>query len=114
PVLHDQGARPRHGAGAGHRGSHGGRNGRPDLGDAGAGRRRRVQDVLSGNRGPVTVTRVLVVDDEPGLRQSLGLLLGASGFAVKAEGDGRRGLERDIALPYELILYVDRTPGIIR
>ena len=32
--------------------------------------------------------RVLVVDDEPGLRQSLGLLLADAGYAVTAEGDG--------------------------
>ena len=39
------------------------------------------------------MTRVLVVDDEPGLRQSLGLLLTDAGFEVAAESDGRRALE---------------------
>ena len=32
--------------------------------------------------------RVLVVDDEPGLRQSLGLLLSDAGYDVVAEASG--------------------------
>src|SRR3989454_946765 len=43
----------------------------------------RSQDVLPGG-----MTRVLVVDDEPGLRQSLGLLLADAGYDVAAEGNG--------------------------
>ena len=56
--------------------------------------------------------RVLVVDDEPGLRQSLGLLLADAGYAVTAEGDGRRGLERALAEPFDLILCDVRMPGL--
>ena len=54
--------------------------------------------------------RVLVVDDEPGLRQSLGLLLSDSGYTVIAEQNGRRGLERATAEPFDVILCDVRMP----
>src|ERR671925_129773 len=50
------------------------------------------------------MSRVLVVDDEPGLRQSLGLLLGDAGYDVVAEGSAARALERARAEPFDLIL----------
>jgi two-component system response regulator AtoC len=53
-----------------------------------------------------------VVDDEPGLRQSLGLLLGDAGYTVAAEGDSRRALERAAAEPFDLILCDVRMPGL--
>jgi two-component system response regulator AtoC len=56
------------------------------------------------------VSRVLVVDDEPGLRQSLGLLLADAGYEVVAEGDGQRALERALAEPFDLILSDVRMP----
>ena len=58
------------------------------------------------------MSRVLVVDDEPGLRQSLGLLLADAGYDVVAEGDGKRGLERALAEPFDLILCDVRMPGL--
>ena len=54
--------------------------------------------------------RVLVVDDEPGLRQSLGLLLTDAGYAVTAESDGRKALERALAEPFDLVLCDVRMP----
>jgi DNA-binding NtrC family response regulator len=54
--------------------------------------------------------RVLVIDDEPGLRQSLGLLLSDAGYAVTAESDGRRGLERALAEAFDLVLCDVRMP----
>src|SRR5947209_12553531 len=54
--------------------------------------------------------RVLVIDDEPGLRQSLGLLLADAGYEVAAEGDGMRGLERALAESFDLILCDVRMP----
>jgi two-component system response regulator AtoC len=54
--------------------------------------------------------RVLVIDDEPGLRQSLGLLLTDAGYAVSSESDGRRGLERAAAEPFDLVLCDVRMP----
>lgn len=56
------------------------------------------------------MSRVLIVDDEPGLRQSLGLLLGDAGYEVTAESDGRRGLDRALAEPFDLVLCDVRMP----
>ncbi len=54
--------------------------------------------------------RVLIIDDEPGLRQSLGLLLTDAGYTVIAEQNGKRGLERAIAEPFDLVLCDVRMP----
>jgi len=54
--------------------------------------------------------KVLVVDDEPGLRQSLGLLLTDAGYTVTAEQNGRRGLDRAIAEAFDLVLCDVRMP----
>ena len=54
--------------------------------------------------------KVLVVDDEPGLRQSLGLLLTDAGYTVTAEQNGRRALERATAEPFDLVLCDVRMP----
>jgi len=53
---------------------------------------------------------VLVVDDEPGLRQSLGLLLTDAGYTVTAEQNGRRALDRATAEPFDLVLCDVRMP----
>jgi len=58
------------------------------------------------------VTRVLVIDDEPGLRQSLGLLLADAGYDVAAERDGQKGLERALSEPFELLLCDVRMPEL--
>ena len=58
------------------------------------------------------MTRVLVIDDEPGLRQSLGLLLTDAGYEVSAESDGRRALERALREPFDLILCDVRMPEL--
>ena len=58
------------------------------------------------------MSRVLIVDDEPGLRQSLGLLLGDAGYEVAAESDGRRALDRATAEPFDLVLCDVRMPQL--
>src|SRR5438093_13456581 len=58
------------------------------------------------------MTRVLVVDDEPGLRQSLGLLLADAGYDVAAEGNGARALERALAESFDLVLCDVRMPEL--
>ncbi|HKW42082.1 MAG TPA: sigma-54 dependent transcriptional regulator [Gemmatimonadales bacterium] len=58
------------------------------------------------------MTRVLVVDDEPGLRHSLGLLLADAGYEVVAEGSGTHALERARAEPFDLILCDVRMPDM--
>jgi len=54
--------------------------------------------------------KVLIVDDEPGLRQSLGLLLSDAGYAVTAEQNGRRALERATTDTFDLVLCDVRMP----
>ena len=56
--------------------------------------------------------RVLIVDDEPGLRQSLGLLLTDAGYSVTAEQDGKRALERATAEQFDLVLCDVRMPAM--
>ena len=51
-----------------------------------------------------------MIDDEPGLRQSLGLLLSDAGYAITAESDGKRGLARALAEPFDLVLCDVRMP----
>ncbi len=53
-----------------------------------------------------------MVDDEPGLRQSLGLLLADAGYDVAAEGNGARALERALAEPFDLVLCDVRMPDM--
>ena len=54
--------------------------------------------------------RLLIVDDDVSLRQSLALLLGESGHAVEAEGDPERALARASAEEFDLILCDVRMP----
>ena len=54
--------------------------------------------------------RILIVDDDAGLRQSLGLLLKESGYEVTAEGDPEQALVRAGAEPVDLILCDVRMP----
>src|SRR6266508_3602578 len=58
------------------------------------------------------MSRVLIVDDEPGLRQSLGLLLADAGYDVAAESDGARALTRALAESCDLILCDVRMPEL--
>src|SRR5256885_3928334 len=58
------------------------------------------------------MNRVLVVDDEPGLRQSLGLLLADAGYDVAAEGNGARAVERALAESFDLVLCDVRMPAM--
>ena len=54
--------------------------------------------------------RILIVDDDAGLRQSLALLLRESGYEVAAEGDPEQALARAASDPFELILCDVRMP----
>ena len=56
--------------------------------------------------------RILVVDDDPGLRQSLGLLLSEAGHEVTAEGEARRALARAPEVDPDVILSDVRMPGM--
>ncbi len=56
--------------------------------------------------------RLLVIDDEAGLRQSLHLLLTDDGHAVTVAADGAAGLERALAEPFDAILCDVRMPAM--
>jgi two-component system response regulator AtoC len=56
------------------------------------------------------VAKVLVVDDDPGLRQSLGLLLEAEGYDLSAEGSPSRALALAAREPFDLILCDVKMP----
>jgi two-component system response regulator AtoC len=56
--------------------------------------------------------RLLVIDDEPGLRQSLRLILSEEGFDVSEEADGARGLARALAEPFDAVLCDVRMPAL--
>jgi two-component system, NtrC family, response regulator AtoC len=55
-------------------------------------------------------TSVLVIDDEPGLRQTLEILLGEEGYAVRTASDGEEGLKLALRDPPDLILCDVRMP----
>jgi two-component system response regulator AtoC len=54
--------------------------------------------------------KLLVIDDEPGLRQSLRLILAEEGFEVAESPDGERGLERALKEPFDAVLCDVRMP----
>jgi DNA-binding response OmpR family regulator len=59
--------------------------------------------------------RILVVEDEPGLRDGLVDLLRGDGHAVEAAADGATGAERGLAEPFDLVvldLMLPRLDGI--
>jgi DNA-binding NtrC family response regulator len=56
--------------------------------------------------------RILIVDDEAPLRQSLTLLLAESGYQIEAEGNPVHALARAIAEPFDLILCDVRMPEL--
>ncbi|MGH7533518.1 MAG: sigma-54-dependent transcriptional regulator [Gemmatimonadales bacterium] len=58
------------------------------------------------------MTKILIVDDDPGLRRSLGLLLGEAGYAVTSEGDPVRALDLSRNEPFDLILSDVKMPGL--
>jgi two-component system response regulator AtoC len=56
--------------------------------------------------------KILVVDDEPGLRHTLSLILGAEGHEVTVAADGTTALDMLAAAPVDLVLCDLRMPGI--
>ena len=56
--------------------------------------------------------KILVVDDDAGLRQSLGLLLQGDGIDVAAEGNPERALTRAAEESFDIILCDVRMPGM--
>ncbi len=55
---------------------------------------------------------VLIIDDEPGLRQTVSLILGEEGYDVQAASDGEEGLARALETEPEIILCDVRMPRV--
>jgi two-component system, NtrC family, response regulator AtoC len=55
---------------------------------------------------------VLIIDDEPGLRQTVSLILAEEGYEVQAAADGEDGLARALELKPDLILCDVRMPRL--
>jgi two-component system response regulator HydG len=63
---------------------------------------------VTANRIP----SVLVVDDEPGILESLGILLRNAGFATHTARGGRAGLEQLVAIQPDIVLTDVRMPDV--
>ena len=57
------------------------------------------------------MTKVLVVDDEPALRDALGYALRQEGFDVEVREDGDSGLEAALEDPFDLVILDLMLPG---
>jgi two-component system, NtrC family, response regulator AtoC len=56
--------------------------------------------------------KVLIIDDEPSLRQTVSMILGEEGYETHTATDGREGLERALQLEPDMILTDVRMPGV--
>ena len=56
--------------------------------------------------------RVLIVDDEPGVRSMLEAILGDEGYAVESAGTGEAGVAAALARPFDAVLLDVWLPGI--
>ena len=56
--------------------------------------------------------KLLIIDDEPGLRQTVSLLLTEEGYEVHTAGDGEEGLARALQLEPDIILCDVRMPRL--
>jgi two-component system response regulator AtoC len=62
--------------------------------------------------GDVRGKRILIVDDEAGMREMLALLLGKNGFAVKQASDGKEALERIRQGDIDIVITDVRMPQL--
>lgn len=60
---------------------------------------------------PVQPSRLLIVDDEPTVRETLARVLEDQGYEVRTAGDGAAALEQVRRQPFDLILCDIRMPG---
>lgn len=56
------------------------------------------------------MTRVLIVDDEPSIRQLIATLLTLEGFDITTAPDGRAALEQILVAPPQLVISDVRMP----
>ncbi len=60
---------------------------------------------------PINTGRILIIDDEPGIRESLEVLLTLEGFDVEMAPEGRSGIDLLSANEYDLLLLDLALPG---
>src|SRR5438045_2307374 len=56
--------------------------------------------------------RVLIIDDEPGLRQTVSLILAEEGYDVQTASDGEEGLSKAAVMEPDVILCDVRMPRL--
>src|SRR5579872_1235002 len=61
--------------------------------------------------GPDATQRILIIDDEAAIRESLETLLSLEGYAVESAENGELGLERIAEQPFDLVLLDLALPG---
>ena len=60
----------------------------------------------------ITMERILVIDDDESLRDTIGMMLEQEGFRAVLSGDGRDGFDKAITSKPDLILVDLRLPGM--
>ena len=55
---------------------------------------------------------ILVIDDEPGIRETLCAVLEDEGYAAEAAADGAAGLARLVEFPFDCVLLDVWMPGL--
>src|SRR5579875_2644255 len=61
--------------------------------------------------GPDSPPRILIIDDESAIRESLETLLSLEGYTVETAENGELGLERIAEQPFDLVLLDLALPG---
>ncbi len=56
--------------------------------------------------------KVLIIDDEPSLRQTVSMILSEEGYQVHTASDGKEGLEKALSLDPDTVLTDVRMPGM--
>jgi two-component system, NtrC family, response regulator AtoC len=56
--------------------------------------------------------KILIIDDEPSLRQTVSMILGEEGYEVVVAADGKEGLDKALAVEPDMILTDVRMPGM--
>ena len=60
----------------------------------------------------MTVNRILVIDDEPAIRDAVGYSLRSEGYEVDVVADGEAGLEAALTRGYEVVVLDLMLPGL--
>ena len=66
--------------------------------------------MVSARRESLEKRRILVVDDEPGMRALFSFMLGAKGYDVCTAASGEEAIERVKDAPYDLVFLDIRMP----